>query len=170
MSEPRPVTSLDHLDLSKYVGLWHEIGRLPLKWEDATATEITAHYTANDDGSIVVDNRCFDGEGKPSQSLGKAVPVPDEEAQLKVSFAPAIVRWLPFTQGDYWVLKIDDGYQHALVGTPDHENLWLLARTPQVSAEVEREFLDEATAQGFDLTEWIRPVQTGRTVTDDLLD
>jgi apolipoprotein D and lipocalin family protein len=169
MSEARHVTSVDHLDLPRYTGLWHEIGRLPLKWEDADATEITAHYTAQEDGSVLVDNRCFDGDGQPTRSLGKAARVAGHQARLKVSFAPALIRWLPFTQGDYWVLKIDEGYQYALVGTPDHENLWLLARTPQVGAEVEQEFLAEAQRQGFDLTSWIRPVQTGRIVTDELL-
>lgn len=29
-------------------------------------------------------------------------------AKLKVNFLPAGLRWLPFTDGDYWVLKIDD--------------------------------------------------------------
>jgi apolipoprotein D and lipocalin family protein len=167
MSGTTSVTSLPHLDLDRYVGLWHEIGRLPLKWEDVDASEITAHYSVAGDGSIVVDNRCLDGDDEPTRSIGKAVPVAGEEAQLKVSFAPVILRWLPFTQGDYWVLKIDEDYQHALVGTPDHANLWLLARTPTVAAAVERAFLDEAVRQGYDLAEWIRPIQTGRVVTDD---
>ncbi len=44
------------------------------------------------------------------------------------SFLPEFLRWIPFTNGDYWVLKIDDAYTVALVGTPDYKCLWLLAR------------------------------------------
>lgn len=164
------VASVDEFDLERYLGLWHEIGRLPLKWEDTDATEVTATYSLNDDGSIKVDNRCFDKDGAPTQSEGQATVVEGEIGQLEVSFLPSLLRWIPFTKGDYWVLKIDPDYHHVLVGTPDHSNLWFLARTPQVSPEIEAEFLAEAQRQGFELRQWIRPTQTGRIVTDDLLE
>ena len=92
-----------------------------------------------------------------------------EAAQLRVSFMPEFLRWIPFTEGDYWVLKIDENYKHALVGTPDHKNLWLLARTSTIDPEIEREFLDYARAQGFDLAPLIRPRQDGRSVSSDEL-
>src|SRR5690606_10496005 len=119
------------------------IGRLPLKWEDADATEITAQYTLQDDGTVQVDNRCFDKEGKPVRTLGTGTPVEGEAGQLKVSFLPEFLQWIPFTEGDYWVLQVDDAYQHALVGTPDHENLWILARSPQIDSSTESALLDE---------------------------
>ena len=67
------------------------------------------------------------------------------------------------------MLKIDDEYSHALVGTPDHKNLWLLNREPQISSDVEGDYLSEAVRQGFDLTDWIRPYQSGNRVTEDML-
>jgi len=163
------VRSLPELDLAWYLGLWYEIGRLPLKYEDDDAREVTAQYSLEDDGTIRVDNRCIDAEGKPTQSVGRATPVEGEPAQLKVSFLPAGLRWIPFTEGDYWVLKIDQEYDHALVGTPDHKNLWFLARRPEVDDATKTAFLDEARRQGFDLTDWIEPVQTGQRVTDEML-
>ncbi|WP_067856652.1 lipocalin family protein [Nocardia shimofusensis] len=166
MTEQTAVRSLPDLDLAWYLGLWYEIGRLPLRWEDDDAREITAQYSLEDDGTIRVDNRCFDGDGKPTQSIGKATPVEGEPAQLKVTFLPAGLRWIPFTEGDYWVLKIDESYDHALVGTPDRKNLWFLARRPVVDEATKAEFLDEARCQGFDLADWITPAQTGRHVTD----
>ena len=163
------VTSVDTLDLNRYSGLWYEIGRLPLRWEQAEASDITAEYTVQDDGSVRVDNRCIDKNGAPSQALAQATSVPGRAGQLKVSFLPELLRWITFTKGDYWVLKIDEGYTVALVGTPDHKNLWLLAREPRVDDATEAAHLAEATRQGFDLTEWIRPTQSGRRVTDDML-
>ncbi|VEI13067.1 outer membrane lipoprotein Blc [Trueperella bialowiezensis] len=50
-----------------------------------------------------------------------------EVGKLKVDFLPKFIRWIPFTSGDYWVLKLDPDYQIALVGTPNRENLWVLA-------------------------------------------
>lgn len=164
------VTSVGSLDLDRYRGLWYEIGRLPLRWEHPEASDITAEYAPEDDGSIRVDNRCIDQHGKPSQAIGRATPVDGEPGRLQVSFLPGLLRWIPFTKGDYWVLKIDDAYTVALVGTPDQKNLWLLAREPRLDPGVEAAYLGEATRQGFDLERWITPTQSGRRVTDDLLE
>ncbi len=169
MSQESAVNSVGFLDLNRYSGLWYEIGRLPLKWEDADASDITAEYTPEDDGSVRVDNRCIDKHGAPSQAIGRATSVNGQAGRLEVSFLPEFLRWIPFTKGDYWVLKIDDAYTVALVGTPDHKNLWLLAREPRIDRGMEAAYLDEATQQGFDLEEWIRPRQSGGRVTDDLL-
>ncbi|GAB2982255.1 lipocalin family protein [Actinotalea caeni] len=169
MTESTDVTSVPTLDLDRYLGLWYEIARLPLRYEDAEARDVTAHYSLEDDGAIRVDNRCYDADGEPTQAIGRATPAGDSPARLEVTFLPEGLRWIPFTKGDYWVLRIDEGYQHALVGTPDRKNLWLLARTPQVDPAVEQDYLAEATRQGFDLTDLIRPVQDGDRVTDDQL-
>lgn len=169
---PSPVvgpTSVGSLDLHRYLGLWHEVGRLPLKYEDPGNRDVTATYTLADDGAVNVDNRSLSPSGEPVQAVGRATLDPAHPGRLTVSFLPAGLRWLPFTHGDYWVLKIDSEYNTALVGTPDHRNLWLLSRTPEIDPMVEEQFLIDATKQGFDLRRWIRPAQSGGRVTDSML-
>lgn len=163
------VSAIPNLDLSRYLGRWYEICRLPLKYEDETATDITATYSLNEDGSVRVDNRCFDEDGEPSQAIGQATPIDSRKSRLKVTFLPEFIRWIPFTSGDYWVLKIDSRYQTALVGTPDRKNLWLLARRPDLPLATREEYLAEAQRQGFDLSRLITPLHTGREVTDELV-
>ncbi|MFK4790307.1 lipocalin family protein [Microbacterium sp. ZW T5_56] len=170
MAEKTDVTSVDAVDLVRYAGLWYEIGRLPLLQEPTDGADITAEYTLLDDGTVRVDNRSFDGDAQPRRAVGIARPADGAFSRLKVSFLPQALRWLPFTEGDYWVLKIDADYTVALVGTPDRKHLWLLSRTPRLSGEVESEFLMEAQRQGFDLAAWIHPVQTGGRVTDDMVE
>lgn len=169
MNDKPEVVSVPELDLARYLGLWYEVGRLPLKFEDEGARDITAEYSLHDDGKVRVDNRCIDEEGEPTQAVGEAIPDEEYDGRLRVTFLPAALRWIPFTQADYWVLKIDDEYRHALVGTPDHKNLWLLSREPQISSDVEDDYLAEAVRQGFDLTDWIKPHQSGSRVTEDML-
>lgn len=158
------VHSVPALELGRYLGLWYEIGRLPLRFEDDGASDVTAEYSLNDDGTVRVDNRCIDEKGEPSQAVGQAKPVPEHPGRLEVSFLPEALRWIPFTRADYWVLRIDEDYRHALVGTPDHKYLWFLAREPKVEDAVEQSFLDTARDQGFDLDGWIRAAQSGRVV------
>jgi len=164
------VTTVPMIDLERYLGTWFEICRLPLKWEDAEACDITATYSLQSNGKVRVDNRCFDRVGKPDQAIGEAVPVDASNAKLKVSFLPQFLRWIPFTKGDYWILRISPEYDVALVGTPTRENLWLLARNPQLSPEVTVDFLATAEQKGFDLSALIIPVQSGKRVENSAFD
>ena len=52
-------------------------------------------------------------------------------------------------RGDYWVLYLDDDYRVALVGNPDRQYLWLLSRTPQVSAKTQAQLLSIARERGY---------------------
>lgn len=170
MTDKAAVTAITSLDLNRYLGKWYELCRLPMKYEDETATDITARYSLNTSGTVRVDNRCFDEKDKPKQAIGEATPVDDSKSRLKVTFLPKFLRWIPFTSGDYWVLKLDPGYQVSLVGSPDRKYLWLLARDPDLAQGVRDEYLAEAERQGFDLTNLIVPRHTGRDVTDDMVE
>lgn len=160
------VTSVSSLDLDRYLGTWFEICRLPLKWEDAAASDISATYTLLPDGQIGVENRCLDADGKPDRSIGVAVSQDASDAKLKVSFLPEYLRWIPFTKGDYWVLAIAPDYSVALVGTPDHQHLWLLSRSPALSTTIVENYLAIARTQGFNLDALITPRQSGHKVPD----
>jgi apolipoprotein D and lipocalin family protein len=70
---------------------------------------------------------------------------------LQVRFAPAWLSWLPMVWGNYWVIDLDDGYQLVAVSEPKREFLWILSRTPKVSAEAYSALLERLKAQGFDL-------------------
>lgn len=169
MSEEQPVRTVRNFDLQRYLGLWYEIGRLPMKYEDPESSNVTAHYEAKDNGEISVDNRCLDAEGKPTQTKGVAKVEDADAGKLKVSFLPEFLRWISFTEGDYWVLKVSDDYKTALVGTPDRKNLWLLSRSSTIQGQASDEFLSAAQDQGYSLDDWITTKQTGGHVTDEML-
>ena len=158
------LNTVAQVDLDRYLGTWFEICRLPLKWEPDGAQDVTATYSLNDDGSIRVDNRCLDEKGKPTQALGQAKPVDDSNARLTVSFLPEYLRWIPFTKGDYWIIRLAEDYSVSLVGTPDRKNLWLLARRHDLPQDVRDDYLATARTEGFDLSELITPAQSGKMV------
>lgn len=170
MANEQGVTSVEDLDLTRYLGHWYEIGRLPLRFEDDDASDVTAEYSLRDDGTVEVDNRCLDAKKEPTRAIGQAVPDEEHAGRLRVSFLPEGLRWIPFTRADYWVLKIDAEYRYALVGTPDHKYLWLLAREHEIDEAVAGEYLAEARRQGFELDEWIVTPQSGGRVTEEQLE
>ena len=158
-------TTVDSVDLKKYAGTWYEIGRLPMYFQRNCAGDVTANYTEKTDGSgIIVTNKCVDKKGSSIVAEGLAKPADGTGSKLKVTFLPSWIRWLPVGRADYWVLARDNDYKTALVGTPDKDYLWLLARSPNVSQETYAKYRQIAQQQGYDLKEFKLTPQTNQTV------
>ncbi len=162
MSQLPPPTTVGAIDLPRYLGTWYEIARLPIRFEPADCTDVSAHYSLQDNGNIRVQNRCRVGDGELEEAVGEATPVNPGASRLEVSFLPEGLRWIPFTKGDYWVLRLDPAYAVALVGSPDRKYLWLLARNPALPEEVRESYLAHARSQGYDLAPLIITPHTGR--------
>jgi len=155
-----PLPTVAALDLPRYLGTWYEIDRLPMRHEPEDATDVSAHYTLDDDGSVRVRNRCRRG-GELEEAIGQAKPVDTSNSRLEVSFLPEGLRWIPFTKGDYWVILVDSGYTTALVGSPDRKYLWLLAREPHMDETTRQHYIGYARQQGFDVERLIHTPHTG---------
>ncbi|WP_174492503.1 lipocalin family protein [Acinetobacter sp. Marseille-Q1623] len=150
------IPTVQQVDLNKYLGEWHEIARKPLYFQKMCDYNVTANYSLNSNGNVQVDNKCFDKNGKLNQSIGEAfVQNTPKNSKLKVSFLPSIIRWLPIARGDYWILKLDENYQTALVGTPNKKYLWVLSRTPQLDQSILDEYLNYAKTLGYELNDII---------------
>ncbi len=129
-----PVEPVEHVDLERYVGLWHEIARIPNRFQSDCARGTTAEYALRADGRLTVVNRCYRDDGSLMEAEGVAkVEDPATHARLKVSFV-SFLGWRPFW-GDYWVIGLDEDYRWAVVGTPDRKYGWILARTPVLDDE-----------------------------------
>lgn len=162
MTRPAPPTATN-VDLARYAGTWYEIARLPMKHEPPDYTDISATYTPEADGTIKVQNRAFDKDGTLQEATGAAKPVDaNDPSKLEVTFLPEGLRWIPFTKGDYWILRLDSDYRTALVGSPDREFLWLLHREPTIDAATRDDYLGTARSLGYDLGPLITTPHTGR--------
>jgi apolipoprotein D and lipocalin family protein len=152
-----PLRVVPQLDLQRYAGTWYEVARLPNRFEQKCARRVTATYALRDDGRIAVTNRCLEVEGGTREAAGIARRVAGQPPSvLEVRFAPAFLSWIPAVWGDYRVIELAAGYEHAVVGTEDRKYLWILSRTPEMEPEVLRGLLDRARAQGFAVDDVIR--------------
>ena len=146
---PDNVEPVSQFDTEQYLGTWYEIARLDHSFE-RNLERVTATYGLNEDGSISVLNKGFNTEkGEWRQADGVAKPMGSSDiAHLKVSF------FGPF-YGTYAVFELADDYSHAFVSGYNTDYLWLLAREPDVSAEVRQRFINESQALGFDTSKLI---------------
>ena len=143
------------VDLTRYAGLWHEVARLPNRFQRACASNTTATYTLRSDGKITVLNQCREASGRGAsgkvRSATGTARIADSKgpnSKLKVTF------FWPFS-GNYWIIDLDPDYQWAVIGEPGRGYFWILSRTPQLDKPIFDAILTRAQAQGYDLSKLI---------------
>jgi apolipoprotein D and lipocalin family protein len=149
-----PLTTVAHVDLSRYVGTWYELANFPTSFQRG-CTATTATYALRDDGDIEVVNRCREGtlEGKEKSARGRARVVDGTtNAKLEVSF------FRPFW-GDYWIIELADDYSHAVIGHPGRDYLWILARTPTMAETTYQGIVARLQAKGYETSRLVRTLQ-----------
>ena len=87
-----------------------------------------------------------------ARGIGRKAGDQQSSARLEVRFAPAILSFLSSVWGDYWIIGLGPEYTWAVVGTPSREYLWILSRTPEMSATSYERALEIARGNGFDVT------------------
>jgi apolipoprotein D and lipocalin family protein len=143
LPEPEVVS---HVDVPRYMGLWYEVARFDQKFQKG-CVGVTAEYSLLDNGKVAVLNTCFaetlDGERR--QAEGKArIADPVTNAKLRVTF------FWPF-YGDYWIFRLGDNYEYAVVGSPDRDSLWFLSREPHMEETLFKRLYAEMASEGFDM-------------------
>lgn len=156
---PPPVEPLPSLDVPSYMGTWYQVAWFPNRFQKQCVSDTAASYRRLEQGIEVV-NRCRTADGSLESVTGLARPADAElrgdtlfPARLEVSFLPAWLRWVP-AWGDYWVIRLADDGRYAVVSEGTKQYLWVLSRTPALSAADETEIRSFLGEQGFDLTRW----------------
>ncbi len=161
----QPLITVPSIDLQRYQGVWHQIALYPNKFQKSCASNTRAEYKAEDGGTVQVTNACRTSDGKAMQVVGQARPLRNvalidkgqlAPPQLQVRFAPAWLSWLPMVWGDYWVIQIAPDYRYVVVGEPQREFLWVLARETQLSASDWGAIEARLKEQGYDPARLVR--------------
>lgn len=149
----KPLETVPRVNLKKYAGKWYEIARFPTSFEKNCACT-TAEYTINDDGTVAVDNRCYNTKEKKWERItGKAfVRNEDTNAELGVQF------FWPF-KGDYYIIALADDYSYAMVGAPSRDYLWILSRKRELPQSAFDNLTAIAIKKGFDVSRLRRTKQ-----------
>lgn len=145
-----PLTTVPTVDLMRYMGVWYEIARIDHSFQKG-CIKSSATYTLLPDGEVEVINRCVnEKDGRLREAKGRAWSVdPKSNARLKVTF------FWPF-RGDYWIIDLGKEYEYAVVGAPNRQYLWILARQPVLGDAIYKGILEKLTTQGFAVEQLIR--------------
>ena len=157
-SNGTPPRTVESVDLRAYAGTYYEIARFPNRFQTQCAGDVTATYALRADGRIDVINRCRTSAGTMTEARGIAKRADQDAsgAKLKVRFAPAILSFIPSVWGDYWILGLAEDYSWAVVGSPDRNYLWILARTAMLDTRSFDTAVAVAAANSFDVSRLVR--------------
>tara|TARA_R110002072_G_scaffold64203_2_gene159188 strand:+ start:28956 stop:29501 length:546 start_codon:yes stop_codon:yes gene_type:complete len=147
--------TVDYVDVKQYMGLWYEIGRFDNSFQRKCG-QTTAEYSLLKSGKVKVVNSCKQPKKHGKLKVAKAIArIADKESnsKLKVSFVP-ILKYFGVFAGDYWILALDENYQHVLVGDSNRKFLWILSRTPVLAEQTIQELLSVADREGFDTSKF----------------
>jgi apolipoprotein D and lipocalin family protein len=151
------ITTMNNFDSKQYLGTWYEIARLPNVFEKNCIAPVTANYSLKSDKSsqLIVENSCNTNSNEEKRVTGTAFFIESSSiSKLKVNFLPKLLKWIPFSDGDYWVIYTN--YTDvAVVGSPDHKYLWILARSNSLKPNVLDDAITLAKSQGFDTSKLI---------------
>jgi apolipoprotein D and lipocalin family protein len=152
-----PMQVVPSVDLTRYMGKWYEIARLPNWFQRDCASDTSALYTLRPDGNIKVVNECRKAAGHMKSATGKA-RIADKKGpntKLKVTF------FWPFS-GNYWIIDLDPGYQWVVVGEPGRDYLWILSRQPHLDQDLYESIVERAKQQGYEVEQLIKTAHAAR--------
>jgi len=147
--EMPPPETVGFVDIERYMGLWYEIARYPVPF-DEDGVAVTAEYTLNEDGTVSLINRSLVGDldGPPNSIEGTARVVDEEtKAKLAVTFDRPELEGIEFP---YWIIELDEDYQWAVVSNDTRFVLYILNRTSTMDDDVYEDILYRVVKKGFD--------------------
>jgi apolipoprotein D and lipocalin family protein len=134
---------MKNFDLERYLGKWYTLYQVQMPFQSPDGTDVTATYDPLPNGLVRVVNREYDPRtGQWREIIGTARPT-ERPGELLVDFPGSGQSGL----GGYSVLKIWEGrdgtYQVSIVSDPSRQTLWVLSRSPSVSATLEAAILKQ---------------------------
>jgi len=145
--------TVKNVDLTKYVGLWYEVAKIPNRFQKQCVKGTTAQYKLKENGEIEVINSCITEEGEKDIAEGIARIVDNKSnSKLEVSFVS--IFGIRLFWGDYWIIGLGENYEYAIVGTPSRKYGWILSRTPQLDKQKLDQAYQTLNNAGYDINKF----------------
>jgi len=143
-----PLTAMETaMDLQKFMGKWYVLANIPTIFDKGT-TQNVEEYTLDEDGLVHVDfSYCKPGSSKKKVIKQRAKVCNEARTQWEIS--PKIGFYLPLGLA-YLIVDCADDYSTAIIGVPNRQNIWIMARSPTVDEATMESLVAKAQELGFD--------------------
>lgn len=142
-----PVPRVAKVDIDRYVGPWYIIASIPLDLEVGAHNPVET-YSKNPDGTLATvfqyrkDSFLGTLETKPTIAEIQDDP---SRAEWKVQLVWPI-------QGQYLISYLEPDYSAAIVARDKRDHVWILSRTPKLTAEKLALYKSKIGELGYDVS------------------
>ena len=149
-----PITTAWDVDLQRFMGDWYVIANIPTAIERGAHNAIES-YRLDSDGSIPTTFTFRDGAF--DARLKRYCP--RGFVRDKRSKAVWGMQFLWPIKADYRIVYVSPDYQRTIVGREKRDNVWVMARTPQISDAELQDLRARVAKEGYDMTKFARVPQ-----------
>jgi apolipoprotein D and lipocalin family protein len=140
-----PIKTVDHVDLSRFMGDWYVIANIPTFIEKGAYNAIES-YKLNPDGTIATTftfhQGAFDGPLKTHHPRGWVTD--------RATNATWGMQFIWPIKAEYLIAYLDDAYSETIIARNSRDYVWIMARKPEISADAYQRLLDRVGALGYD--------------------
>lgn len=154
---PRVVRDLD-LELV-CTGVWHGIASIPGRSNRDCACCPETEFVLVADDEIRMTNRCLKPDGD-TKLFEAEVDIVDPRTRARWKMAPFKILGLKPVKADMWIIGRGEGHAWLVIGDPDRERGWILAREPVLAPETRAEIDALLARQGYDTGLFVDDVPT----------
>jgi len=142
-----PITSEASVDLPRFMGDWYVIANIPTSLE-RDAHNAVESYRLDTDGSIATTFTFRDGgfESKVKRYCPRGF-VRDEQSK-----AIWDMQFIWPIKADYRIVYVSPDYQRTIIGREKRDNVWIMARTPQISDAELKDLRERVAREAYDMS------------------
>ncbi|MEY3465724.1 MAG: lipocalin family protein [Steroidobacteraceae bacterium] len=146
---PKKVTvpTVQQVDLAKFMGPWYVIATIPT-FIETDAYNAVESYALNPDGTIhttfTFNKGALDGPPKKYEPKGFVVP----------GTGNAIwgMRFVWPIKAEFVISHLDGAYSETIIARSARDYVWIMARTPSISAERYQALVQKVQSMGYDIS------------------
>lgn len=134
--------TVPYVEVTKYLGTWYQISRNVLPFEgDCYCSQ--QKLSLRDDGNVAVYNSCnYASVNGPIREINGVAYNNDKESNSKFTVDFGLPQ-----KGNYWIIGLDKEYRYAVVSDPSRLSLYILSKTPELSADLYNQAVTEVATQ-----------------------
>lgn len=144
--QPKPMETVAHVDLPRFMGDWYVIANIPTFIEKGTRNSVES-YRLDPDGTVGItftyNDDAPDGPRKTITSRGFIV-----DRRTNATWGVQFI-W-PF-KADYRVVHVSEDYGQTVIAREKRDYVWIMARTPHISDADYQRLVAVVAKQGYDV-------------------
>ena len=146
-ASPVPISTVDYVDLDRFMGNWYVIANIPTFVEKGAHNAVES-YAMNDDGTIATTftfhQDDFDGDLKIYNPRGFV-----RDRKTNAVWSMQFI-W-PF-KAEYRIVYVKEDYSQTIIGRSKRDYVWIMARSPSIDENYYQFMLTLLADAGYDIS------------------